>query len=99
MCAREDFEFPVARILSETGRGSRHPVYVVGVYSGKDKLGEAAGASLNEARTRAAIAALKSWYMYSPSPGKGIKISVPSDTEDGGEFKPIHIDLGEIVAC
>lgn len=99
LCAREDFDFPVARLLSETGRGSRHPVYVVGIYSGKDKLGEAAGASLDEARTRAAVAALKSWYMYSPNPGKGVNVKVPSDVEGGGEWKGIHVDLGEIVAC
>ena len=54
LCAREDFEAPVARLISETGRLSRHPVFVVGVYSGKDKLGEGAGSSLDEARTRAA---------------------------------------------
>lgn len=99
LCAREDFEYPVARLLSETGRGSRHPVYVVGIYSGKDKLGEAAGASLNEARTRAAISALKSWYMYNPNPGKGVNVTVPSDAEVGKPWEGIHVDLGEIVAC
>lgn len=99
LCAREDFDYPVARLLSETGRGSRHPVYVVGIYSGKDKLGEAAGASLNEARTRAAIAALKSWYMYNPNPGKGVNVAVPSDAESGKAWEPVHVDLGEIVAC
>jgi dsRNA-specific ribonuclease len=99
LCAREDFEFPVARLLSETGRHSRHPVYVVGIYSGKDKLGEAAGASLDEARMRAAIAALKSWYMYSPVPGQGTNVRVPSDVEQGGKWDGVHIDMGEIVAC
>jgi len=99
LCAREDFEFPVARLLSETGRHSRHPVYVVGIYSGKDKLGEAAGASLDEARMRAAIAALKSWYMYSPVPGQGTNVKVPSDVEQGGKWDGVHVDMGEIVAC
>ena len=99
LCAREDFDFPVARLLSETGRNSRHPVYVVGIFSGKDKLGEAAGASLNEARTRAAIAALKAWYMYSPVAGQGTSAPVPSDVEEGGTWEGAHIDMGEIVAC
>jgi dsRNA-specific ribonuclease len=98
LCAREGFEFPVARMLSETGRHSRHPVYVVGVFSGTDKLGEGAGASMDEARTRAAIAALKAWYLYSPNPGAGTKVKVPSDVENGGEWKPVHVDIGEIVA-
>ena len=40
LCAREGFDRPVARLESETGRLSRTPVYVVGIYSGKDKLGE-----------------------------------------------------------
>jgi dsRNA-specific ribonuclease len=97
LCAREDFDAPVARLLSETGRLSRHPVFVVGIFSGNDKLGEGAGASLDEARTRAAVSALKSWYLYSP----GRDVRVPSEMEIGGEkakeWEPVHIDLGEIV--
>lgn len=98
LCAREDFEAPVARILSETGRASRSPVFVVGIYSGREKLGEAAGASLNEARIRASVAGLKSWYLYSPGPGP-----VPSDMEisQGKEpvkWEPVHVDIGEIIA-
>lgn len=99
LCAREDFDFPVARVLSETGRHSRHPVYVVGIFSGTDKLGEAAGASLREAKTRAAIAALKAWYMYSPVAGQGTSAPVPSDVEEGGSWEGAHIDMGEIAAC
>jgi dsRNA-specific ribonuclease len=98
LCARENFEYPVARLLSETGRKSRSPVYVVGIFSGTEKLGEAAGSSLNEARTRAAIAALKAWYLYSPSAGHPTR--VPSDVENSqgkGEWEPVHIDLGEVV--
>ncbi|EHK99408.1 putative 54S ribosomal protein L3, mitochondrial [Glarea lozoyensis 74030] len=64
LCAREGFEHPMARILSETGRLSRHPVFNVGIFSGKDKLGEGSGASLQEARTRAAVMSLKNiWTM------------------------------------
>ena len=94
LCARESFQAPVARILSETGRKSRHPVFIVGVFSGNDKLGEGAGASLDEARTRAAVAALKGWYLYSP-----LEFRVPSEMEERGatEWKPVLVDTGDIV--
>ncbi|KAM3084862.1 54S ribosomal protein L3 mitochondrial [Clarireedia jacksonii] len=90
LCAREDFDPPTARILSETGRASISPV-------GRDKLGEAAGSSLDEARTRASVVSLKAWYLYSP----GRDVNVPSDTEIRGEnipWEPVHVDMGEIVA-
>ena len=94
LCAREGFQPPVARLLSETGRRSRHPVFIVGVYSGKEKLGEGAGSSLDEARTRAAISALKGWYLYSP-----LNPRLPSDVEDSGSetWKPALIDYGEVI--
>ena len=93
LCAREGFASPVARILSETGRASRTPVFVVGVFSGREKLGEASGASLDEARFRAAIAALKGWYLYSP-----VEVRVPSDVEGGGkEWSPVLVDGGEVI--
>lgn len=92
LCAREGFESPVARILSETGRKSRTPIFVVGVFAGKDKLGEGAGASLDEARIRAAVAALKGWYLYSP-----LEIRVPSQAEAGKVWEPVLVDGGEVV--
>ncbi|KAF1995320.1 ribonuclease III [Amniculicola lignicola CBS 123094] len=95
LCAREGFEPPVARLISETGRLSRHPVFIVGVYSGKDKLGEGAGSSLDEARFRAAAAALKGWYLYKP-----LEFTVPSSTEgemDTSEWIPNLVDCGEVI--
>lgn len=92
LCAREGFESPVARILSETGRQSRHPVFVVGVFAGKDKLGEGTGSSLNEARTRASIGALKGWYLYSP-----LKVRVPSEATRDKPWEPVLVDGGEVV--
>jgi dsRNA-specific ribonuclease len=96
LCARENFEAPVARLLSETGRLSRTPVFVVGIYSGKDKLGEAAGPSLDAARWKAAMNALKSWYLYSP----GDNIRVPSDVVENNAkpWTPAYIDMGEIIS-
>lgn len=95
LCKREEFEYPVARILSETGRMSRSPVFVVGIYSGSEKLGEGAGPSLAEARIRASVAALKAWYLYSP----GNNVRVPSDMEsvDARPWEPVHIDIGEVI--
>jgi dsRNA-specific ribonuclease len=98
LCLREGFEKPVARLVSETGRHSAHPVFVVGVYSGRDKLGEAVGGSLEEAKNRAAAAALKGWYLYSPGVGE---VTVPSEMEEGlgtgREWRGNMIDPGEVV--
>lgn len=95
LCAREGFEAPVARLESETGRLSRTPVFVVGIYSSKEKLGEGAGPSLDIARRKASMAALKAWYLYSP----GNKVRVPSDMMEEGakSWTPPHIDIGEII--
>jgi large subunit ribosomal protein L44 len=41
-----------ARLLKETGRLSNSPVFVVGIYSGADKLGEGFGSSLKMAEYR-----------------------------------------------
>ncbi|KAI1113432.1 ribonuclease III [Nemania sp. NC0429] len=95
LCARENFDPPVARLLSETGRLTRTPVYVVGIYSGHDSLGDAAGPSLESAKIAACINALKAWYLYSPG-----EVGLPSDTfaEDAAPWKPAYVDIGEIVA-
>lgn len=96
LCAREEFELPVARLLSETGRLSRTPVFVVGIFSGKDKLGEAAAPSLEQARNKAAMNTLKAWYLYSP----GEQARVPSDmlVDDAKPWEPAHIDMGEVIS-
>lgn len=94
LCAREGFQSPVARAISETGRKSRHPVFIIGVFSGNEKLGEGAGSSIDEARTCAAVAALKGWYLYSPP-----ELRVPSETEEPGarNWDPMLVDPGDIV--
>lgn len=99
LCLRENFEPPVARLISETGRHSRSPVFVVGVFSGEEKLGEGAGSSLNEARVRAAAAALRSWYLYSPTSDD---IVLPSEMELAEvkakkSWKPQMVDVGEVI--
>ncbi|KAH9479579.1 54S ribosomal protein L3, mitochondrial [Psilocybe cubensis] len=56
-------EPPKSRLLKETGRFSNSPVFVVGIYSGADKLGEGFGASLSMAEYRAAEDALHRVYL------------------------------------
>ena len=92
LCAREGFESPTARILSETGRRSRTPVFNVGVFAGNDKLGEGSGGSLDEARIRAAVRALKGWYLYSP-----LEMRVPSQASADKPWEPVLVDGGEVV--
>lgn len=52
----------VSRLLSETGRKSSSPVFVVGVFSGGEKLGEGFGSSLKMAEHRACRDALVRHY-------------------------------------
>ncbi|KAJ7449579.1 ribonuclease III domain-containing protein [Mycena latifolia] len=63
MVAKFQREPPKSRLLKETGRFSNSPVFVVGIYSGNDKLGEGFGASLKMAEYRAAEDALLSVYL------------------------------------
>ncbi|RPA98890.1 ribonuclease III, partial [Choiromyces venosus 120613-1] len=95
LCSREGFEAPVARHISETGRKSIAPVFVVGVYSGLEKIGEGHGGSMEEARIRAAVNALKGWYLYSPA----TQVDLPSKTDDDprASFRPAMIDVGEVI--
>jgi dsRNA-specific ribonuclease len=96
LCAREGFEPPVARWESETGRRSVAPVFVVGVYSGLEKIGEGHGGSLDEARIRAAVHALKGWYLYRP-PAGGVDLPSKTDGDPAASFKPAVIDVGEVI--
>ncbi|KAI8339001.1 ribonuclease III domain-containing protein [Chlamydoabsidia padenii] len=52
----------VSRLLSETGRKSSSPVFVVGVFSDNEKLGEGFGSSLKMAEHRACRDALMRHY-------------------------------------
>lgn len=94
LCAREGFQEPELRLISETGRKSRHPVFVIGAFSDKEKLGEGVGSSIDEARTRAVVASLKGWYLYSP-----LEPRVPSEMEEEGAqpWEPVLVDPGDIV--
>ncbi|KTW30612.1 hypothetical protein T552_00328 [Pneumocystis carinii B80] len=94
LCSRQKLEPPVSRLIAETGRRSSAPLFVVGVYSGNDKLGEGHGSSLKEAKYRASVDALKAWYLYESK-----EFNCPSKTLENDKeiYTPVHIDYGEVI--
>ena len=81
--------------MAESGRYSRSPVFVAGVYSGREKLGEGQGTSLKEAKTRATINALRAWYLYEQA---GWTFALPSRTEDSEKSYVMgYMDPGTII--
>jgi large subunit ribosomal protein L44 len=95
LCERLQIPLPISRLIAESGRLTRAPVFVVGVYSGREKLGEGQGASLKEAKTRANINALRAWYLYEQA---GWEFAVPSRTEDAEKSYVMgYVDPGSIV--
>ncbi|KAJ3333700.1 hypothetical protein HDU76_004846 [Blyttiomyces sp. JEL0837] len=84
---------PVSRLLKETGRLSTAPVFIVGVYSGVEKIGEGYGSSLAMAETRAAKNAIEKHYIVEVK-----DITVPSDIDDlesRTSFLETSIDEGQ----
>lgn len=80
LCEKLNFTEPVEiRLIAETGRLSSHAIYVAGAFSGGEKLGEGVGSSLQEAKTRAVVNALMSYYLYSPVSEDGNDVKLPSD--------------------
>lgn len=63
MLYRQSRPKPVPRMIKETGRLSHFPTFVVGIYSGKELIGEGVGSSINRAKTEAAATALRHHYM------------------------------------
>ncbi|KAG7832291.1 hypothetical protein KL920_000626 [Ogataea angusta] len=82
----KSMEAPTIRLISETGRQSSSPTFIVGCFSGDNLLGEGQGTSLKEARIRSCVSALKAFYLYKP-----LEPRVPSDDS----FKPLFVDEGE----
>lgn len=64
-------------MIAETGRLSISPVFVVGVYSGSEKLGEGTGTSIRMAEFRAAEDSLRRFYLSERPAGE---LSLPSTT-------------------
>jgi dsRNA-specific ribonuclease len=82
LCDKLNFQDPVEiRLIAETGRLSSHAIYVAGAFCGVEKLGEGAGSSIKEAKTRAVVNALMSYYLYSPINDQGNDVKLPSDKD------------------
>jgi dsRNA-specific ribonuclease len=95
LCERLKIPLPISRLIAESGRHSRSPAFVVGVYSGREKLGEGQGASLREAKVRANTNALRAWYLYEQA---GWEFAIPSRTEDPKKtYVTGYVDPGSIV--
>ncbi|KAG4305182.1 hypothetical protein PORY_001352 [Pneumocystis oryctolagi] len=94
LCFRQKLEPPVSRLIAETGRRSSSPFFIVGVYSGNEKLGEGHGSSLKEAKYTASVDALKAWYLYESK-----EFDRPSKTleNDKEVYSSVHIDCGEVI--
>lgn len=93
LCAREGLERPTTRLIAETGRRTKSPVFVLGVYSGADQLGEGQASSMKEAEYLAQSNAMKSWYLYEDR-----KASLPYMTSEGEEteYRQPLLDVGDI---
>lgn len=88
MVRKYNREDPKSRLLKETGRFSNSPVYVVGIFSGVDKLGEGFGASLRMAEYRAAEDALLRVYL-TQTPADQIQLpSITFPAVQGNIFTP-----------
>ncbi|KAF9967865.1 hypothetical protein BGZ70_007921 [Mortierella alpina] len=84
---RLERERPVARLMSETGRQSKAPVFIVGVYSGTEKLGEGFGSSLKMAEFRANKDALTKYYLEEQK-----DFELPSNVEiEGATYTPSKV--------
>jgi large subunit ribosomal protein L44 len=95
LCERLKIPLPISRLIAESGRYSGHPIFIVGVYSGREKLGEGQGSSLKEAKTKASINALRAWYLYEQP---GWEFAIPSLTEDAEKTYVMgYMDPGTIV--
>lgn len=67
---------PVARLISESGRATHFPSFVVGIFSGESCLGEGTGTSLRRAEHEAMLTALRTHFQKELS-----VTALPSDVE------------------
>lgn len=94
LCDKLQFTEPVEiRLIAETGRLSAHAIYVAGAFCGVEKLGEGIGSLIQEAKTRAVVNALMSYYLYSPITAEGEPVKLPSD--EGYKFENV-VGLGDV---
>lgn len=96
LCARQGLERPVTRLIAETGRRSNSPVFVVGVYSGNDKLGEGQASSLKEAEFLAQSNAMKAWYLFEDRTAT-LPFLTAEENFEGTTLRPAMVDLGDVI--
>jgi len=90
-------ERPVSRLLKETGRFSNSPVFVVGIYSGVDKLGEGFGSSLKMAEFRAAEDSLHRLYL-TRTPLDQLRLPTSAFSSESGDlFAQVGLEAGNYV--
>ncbi len=108
LCKREHMEAPVHRLIAESGRKTNSPIFVVGLYSGQEKLGEAQASNLKAAermvcfqivcpvlnQQKAASNALKGWYLFEDKSFtiSGVTLEGPSQ-----KHLPARIDTGDVI--
>ncbi|ORZ14222.1 ribonuclease III domain-containing protein [Absidia repens] len=83
LLARSKKQGAVSRLLSETGRHSSSPVFLVGVFSGDEKLGEGFGSSMKMAEHRACRDALIHHYGHEQK-----DFTLPSDAHLVESYTP-----------
>ncbi|SNX87229.1 related to MRPL3 - Mitochondrial ribosomal protein, large subunit [Melanopsichium pennsylvanicum] len=103
-CAKYGKPSPQSRMVAESGRLSISPIFVVGVWSGATKIGEASGSSIRMAEFRAAEDALRRLYLAETPLGDFDLPSVTLDAQFGGQsgdksFKPQPIGESEVLAA
>ncbi|KAH6916180.1 60S ribosomal protein L3 [Coprinopsis sp. MPI-PUGE-AT-0042] len=89
LVAKYNREPPKSRLLKETGRFSNTPVFVVGIYSGAEQIGEGFGSSLKMAEFRAAEDALHRVFLTARPEHE---IQLPTSTFPSGVGDVFRLD-------
>ncbi|KAI9286207.1 ribonuclease III domain-containing protein [Umbelopsis sp. AD052] len=85
-------EKPLSRLLKETGRATNSAVFIVGVFSGEEKLGEGYGNSMKMAEYRACMDAINKHYLF-----ENKDFMLPSDTLSEAEYKPVAFGDTQVI--
>ncbi|KAJ1938574.1 54S ribosomal protein L3 mitochondrial, partial [Linderina macrospora] len=88
---RKGMEFPVARILKETGRFTSSPVFIVGIFCGTRMVGNGFGSSLRMAEHRAAKDALLKYYAKEIKDFELPSVTEEADAESSITFLPTKV--------
>lgn len=86
-------EDPVMRMIAETGRFSSTSVFIVGAFTGSQKLGEGFGSSISMAEHRAATNALHNLYLHKRTFSKANLPSHSLDSMSKADFTQSYASL------